>query len=96
MKLTIRQAINKNCKECTYDPKDKGTWVEQIEACTITSCAFHEHRKLTSKTKALNKQKELDALPDELRQIELEKTEKRRVEFTKRVGIAGIRSISYD
>jgi hypothetical protein len=81
MKLTVRQAINKNCKECIYDPQDKGTWIEQVEACTITICPFYEHRKLTGKTKAILKEKHLAALPQTERDLYLEKLEKQRAKM---------------
>lgn len=81
MKLTIRQAINANCKECIYDPAEKGNWVEQVEACNITKCAFYEHRKLTAKTKLIQRENYLASLPEAEREIELKKTEEKRAKL---------------
>jgi hypothetical protein len=69
MKTSPQKAIRINCKECIYDPEGKGTWIEQVEACTITQCAFYEHRPLTSKTKHLRREKELELLTPAEREI---------------------------
>ena len=46
-----QQAIRAYCKGCNYDPQDKGTWLDQVEACTITNCELYEHRPLTTATR---------------------------------------------
>ena len=35
---SLRKAINAKCKECLYDPYDKGTWRQQVQACTSPKC----------------------------------------------------------
>ena len=39
-KPSLRKAINDKCKDCSYDPYDKGTWRQQVEACNITDCSL--------------------------------------------------------
>lgn len=41
---TMRGAINANCIGCTYDPLDVGNWRQQVGACEITTCPFHQFR----------------------------------------------------
>ena len=44
-----KQAIEEYCKECSYDPEDKGagTWRQQIEACVMSDCPLYEFRPLS-------------------------------------------------
>jgi len=35
---SLRKAIDNKCKDCVYDPANKGTWRQQVEACDIESC----------------------------------------------------------
>ena len=37
-------AINEMCKKCIYDPYQRGTWRQQVEACTAKSCPLYEFR----------------------------------------------------
>ena len=48
-KRSRRQAIEEYCKECSYDPEDKGagTWRQQIEACVMSDCPLYEFRPLS-------------------------------------------------
>ena len=48
-KRSRRQAIAEYCKECSYDPEDKGagTWRQQIEACVMSDCPLYEFRPLS-------------------------------------------------
>jgi hypothetical protein len=69
VKISAQKAIYNHCKGCIYDPKAGGTWVEQIEACTITQCELYEHRKLTAKTRRLQREKELALLTPAEREI---------------------------
>jgi len=46
------QAIEMKCAECIYDPRPgNGTWREQVEACTATSCPLFGVRPLTQNHK---------------------------------------------
>ena len=40
----LRSAINSMCKDCIYDPYDKGTWRQQVEACTSYNCPLYDVR----------------------------------------------------
>lgn len=40
-----RGKINAHCLDCTYDELAPGNWVQQIDRCTITSCALYSIRK---------------------------------------------------
>jgi len=44
-----QQAIDAKCKDCGYDPYDKGTWRYQIEICPCTDCPLYEFRPVTMK-----------------------------------------------
>ena len=46
---SLRKALNEMCKDCTYDEYDKGTWRQQVVACTIKICPLHEVRPVTGK-----------------------------------------------
>lgn len=48
--MSKTKAIHEFCKSCIYDPKDQGTWREQVERCTSTNCALHQHRPMTVAT----------------------------------------------
>lgn len=52
-KLTRKQSINKNCKECIYDPASAGTWRQQVAACAITTCALYDWRPLPFRASVL-------------------------------------------
>ncbi len=40
MTISLRKAINMKCKDCIYDPSQRGggTWREQIAACSAIKC----------------------------------------------------------
>lgn len=42
--MGMRQAINDKCKDCIYDPLDRGNWRQQVEACTCTDCSLWPYR----------------------------------------------------
>jgi hypothetical protein len=54
-KRSLRGAINTHCRNCVYDPLDKGagTWRMQTEACTVTQCALYEVRPVSKPKKLL-------------------------------------------
>ena len=39
-----KDAIEKMCKECSYDRCLKGGWREQAWGCQITDCPLHPYR----------------------------------------------------
>ncbi len=43
----LRGAIDANCVECIYDPRDSGTWRKQCEDCSCLSCPLHPVRPTT-------------------------------------------------
>lgn len=46
--LSMRKAINLMCKNCIYDETPgNGTWRQQVEACTATSCPLYPLRPVT-------------------------------------------------
>lgn len=47
----MRASINAHCKSCIYDKAEPGTWRQQVEACTVTSCALYPHRPLPANSK---------------------------------------------
>ena len=51
--MSMRAAINAECRECTYDSAAPGTWRQQVEACTVVACAlFHFRPKSAPKRTA--------------------------------------------
>jgi len=42
--ITRREAIDLMCKDCNYDPLDKGTWLHQVASCTSKSCPLYPYR----------------------------------------------------
>ena len=46
---SLRAAINENCKSCIYHESNGGTWRQQVEACTVTSCALYAVRPRTAR-----------------------------------------------
>ena len=48
-KRSLRGAINLHCRNCVYDPLDKGagTWRAQVEGCLVQNCALYEVRPTT-------------------------------------------------
>ena len=49
--ISLRKAIDGKCKDCTYDTADKGSWRQQVAACTINSCTLHPVRPVSKTTK---------------------------------------------
>lgn len=43
----LQEKINKNCKECIFDEKEKGSWRAQVELCEISECEFYDVRPKT-------------------------------------------------
>lgn len=53
VRLTRKHAINKNCKDCIYDPVSAGTWRQQVEACPVTTCTLYDWRPLPFRASVL-------------------------------------------
>ena len=34
----LRLRVDMYCKECIYDPQDRGTWRAQVERCEMKDC----------------------------------------------------------
>ena len=51
---SFKLAIAQKCKDCIYDPLDKGTWRQQVEACTSTDCALYQLRPISTTKKDNN------------------------------------------
>ena len=47
---SLKKLIEQKCKDCTYDHSAPKTWREQVEACTVSSCALWEVRPVTFAT----------------------------------------------
>ena len=47
---SLKLAIREKCKQCTYDPCSPGTYLKQIESCSVRSCPLWLVRPLTSET----------------------------------------------
>ena len=55
--ISLRKAINANCKSCSYDELDRGTWRWQVEHCQVTTCDLYEVRPKTLAKKANSEDK---------------------------------------
>lgn len=44
---SLRDRINQNCINCTYDPSAAGTWRQQTTLCPVTDCALYDVRPTT-------------------------------------------------
>jgi hypothetical protein len=71
--MSRTKALNEKCKQCIYDPACSGTWREQVENCTTTSCPIWQHRPMTVATVNMNRKTreaddgiDIDALVDGL------------------------------
>jgi hypothetical protein len=47
----MRAGINAKCKDCIYDKYAGGTWREQVEACTLTTCGLWPFRPKSASKK---------------------------------------------
>jgi hypothetical protein len=57
----LRKSINDKCKECCYHPDNGGgSWRQQVEACTVTSCALWEVRPKSVVRTLLEDEEEMD------------------------------------
>jgi len=36
--MSLRKAIDQNCKDCSYDPTAPGTWRQQVFLCSAKTC----------------------------------------------------------
>lgn len=52
---SLKQAIRAKCKDCTYDPLAGGTYLQQIEDCSVRACPLWEVRPMTTATINLNR-----------------------------------------
>jgi len=41
---SLRKAINGKCKDCIYDNKAPGTWLQQVAECTSPDCTLWDVR----------------------------------------------------
>ena len=48
-RISLRNSINKKCRECIYDNLDKGSAAQQIACCMIHDCPLHPARPITAK-----------------------------------------------
>ena len=44
--MSLRKRIDRNCRDCTYDPASPGTWRQQVALCNVKSCLFWEIRAM--------------------------------------------------
>ena len=44
--MSRKRAIDSKCRDCIYDPLDRGTWRQQVELCGCSDCPLYEYRPL--------------------------------------------------
>ena len=52
---SYKSCVKQHCKNCTYDAAQPGTYLQQIENCTVTKCALWSVRPMTVATINLNR-----------------------------------------
>lgn len=45
--MSLRNAINRKCRECIADPSAAGTWRQQVEQCTVKTCPLYDVRPVS-------------------------------------------------
>ena len=45
---SYRKAVNNMCRQCIYDPAQKGAWMEQVTECTDIGCSLYDVRPITT------------------------------------------------
>lgn len=43
---SYKEAVEKKCRECIYDPHQPGTWRQQVAACPCVNCPLYPVRPL--------------------------------------------------
>ena len=56
---SLRKSIDAYCKGCAYDSEDKGSWRQQVSACTMKDCELFDVRPVGSKNGTTYLTKEL-------------------------------------
>ena len=46
--ISRSRAINAMCKWCIHDPKEQGTWLQQVSVCQAPECPLYPHRPIAS------------------------------------------------
>jgi hypothetical protein len=66
------ELIKQHCKSCSYDETAPGTFLEQIAACPVLSCALHPVRPMPRPCRANGKpvQAEINAISAKLTAID--------------------------
>ena len=54
---SLKTAIENKCKDCTYDYTTPGSWRQQVENCTVFTCALWEVRPVSIETLNVNRNK---------------------------------------
>jgi hypothetical protein len=44
MRVSLRDRINKKCRDCSYDELDVGGWRQQVERCEMPDCPLYPVR----------------------------------------------------
>lgn len=47
-RISLRIAIDTNCRSCIYDRLAAGNWRQQVTLCPVITCAFHAVRPVSS------------------------------------------------
>lgn len=45
---SLREAIDRKCRDCVYDPCSPGSWRQQVTLCTVDLCPLHHVRPKTT------------------------------------------------
>ena len=61
---SLKKCIEQKCKDCSYDSQQSGSWRQQVENCTVQSCALWEVRPITMETLHQRRKANNDALEE--------------------------------
>jgi hypothetical protein len=61
----LRGKVNAYCISCIYDQSNRGTWRQQVQECSVTSCPLYSVRPLMDK-RAKNDREPVFGLEDNL------------------------------
>lgn len=50
---SLRAAIDRYCKQCSYDETDAGTWRQQVTLCPFSECPLYPVRPLSEDSNTL-------------------------------------------
>jgi len=67
---SLRTAINAKCKQCSYDPLDRGTWRQQVADCRVPGCPLYPVRPMPTASRPLSENSQIGAIATDTEGLE--------------------------